>query len=120
MRWFRRRTTPPLPRAPREAVKILAAHLHVHTAESLVVLTTSPAALREARKALEAGAAARLACPDSRDVTLMPGEGNPALDPDEGWLIPLPAESREFLSALTTDQPGAWEVPGTNVGVVAE
>ena len=50
----------------------------------------------------------------------MPGEGNPALDPDEGWLIPLPAESREFLSALTTDQPGAWEVPGTNVGVVAE
>ncbi|WPF66827.1 MULTISPECIES: hypothetical protein [unclassified Corynebacterium] len=119
MRWFRRRSTPPLPRAPREVAEVRAAHLHVHTAESLVVLTTSPAALREAGEALTAGAAVRLSCGDGRPVTLFEGDTSPALDPDEGWLIPLPRQAREFVCGLPAE-PGAWEVPGTNVGVVAE
>lgn len=120
MRWFRRRGTPPLPSTPREAVEIPAAHLHVHTAESLVVITTSPAAVRAAGEALAAGTAARLCCGESRSVTLLAGAASPVLDPDEGWLIPLPQQAREFLCGLPAGQPGAWEVPGINVGVVAE
>lgn len=109
-----------LPRPPRAAHRVPVPHLHAHTAESLVVLTTAPEALPALRSALDRGTALRLTCPGARDVTLMPGEGPPALDPDEGWLIPLPEETREFLLHGVPEEPGAWELPGTNVGLMLE
>lgn len=120
LRGPRRSPATRLPQPPRAARRVPVGHLHTHTAESLVVLTTAPEALPVLRAALAGGHALHLTCPGTRDVTLMPGEGSPALDPDEGWLILLPEETREFLLHDVPERAGAWELPGTNVGLVLE
>ncbi|MBC3186851.1 hypothetical protein H7347_09790 [Corynebacterium sp. zg-331] len=99
------------------------ARLHVHTAESLVIITASPEALAGLQAGLSGSlerTAVRLRSGTARPVTIFSGTTSPTLDPDEGWLIALPPQARDFLLSLAPGQTGAWELPGINVGFVLE
>ncbi|KQB85960.1 hypothetical protein [Corynebacterium lowii] len=109
-----------LPRLPEQVREQTVPHLHVHTAENLVVLTTAPEALAPLRSALEAGIGLRLVCGENRPAVLFAGTQSPTLDPDEGWLLPLPEQARTFVCTEIPAEPGAWELPGINLGIVLE
>lgn len=122
--WWRRRRPAPLVDAPSAPVELTARTVAVHTAEDMVVVTVDADAAAGLLPALsDASAPVRLTAPGARPVSFLPAvdpRQAPTLDPDEGWLIPLTDEVRAELVDLVRPEPGAWEIPGINLGVVVE
>ncbi|WP_051866757.1 hypothetical protein [Corynebacterium atypicum] len=134
--WWQARRPAPLVDAPEDPVELACSHLAVHTAEQTVVVTLPVAAVDQLRAALtdapdspgasRGGQAFRpvsFSAPGARSVSFVPGvdkRQSPTLDPDVGWLIPLTYAARLSLVATVQPTPGAWEIPGINLAVVAE
>lgn len=98
--------------------------LRVHTAETLVILSTD---LRGARALIDiAGARTpqQLTCGQARPVNLLPlphDQSVPTLDPQQGWLLPLSPETcAEILAAVSTEEPGEYELSSLNLALVIE
>lgn len=98
--------------------------LAVHTAnlspdsnDIIVIITVDEGAFE---RILLIDAPVRLTSPSSRPVTFQTRVvGPPALDPNEGWLIPISPETQEELRALPSG-PGGHELATTNVAFIVE
>ncbi|MCT1453037.1 hypothetical protein M3G18_08985 [Corynebacterium sp. p3-SID1145] len=103
---------------------VRARTLSVHTAnlspdsdDIMVVVTVDADAFRSIALI---DAPLRLTSPDSRPVTFQPGtSGPPALDPNQGWLIPVSRDTEAELRALPAG-PGEHELATTNVAFIVE
>lgn len=97
--------------------------LHVHTAEDLVVVTTTAEAAALLCREAGAGRAFRLRREGERTVTFEPAENPddpPVLDPDRGWVVPVSPGLGDELAALGAPGPGGYEFSSLNLALVVE
>lgn len=69
------------------------------------------------------GSSARLVSAGYRPVTFIfsrDARQVPALDPNEGWLVPITAENAEVIAGRVAGGAGAWEIPELGIGIVVE
>ncbi|QGU06804.1 hypothetical protein COCCU_04280 [Corynebacterium occultum] len=95
--------------------------LQVHTAEQLVILTTSINGARAIIDAARNAVPKQLRCKEARPVSLIPqnhSRSSPTLDPKLGWLIPIsPGTAAELLKI---DRPGEYELEHLNLALVVQ
>lgn len=119
-----RRTGPKRIDVPEQLPTSEVGALHVHAAETLVVLSTDLAGARALVNAAASRAACQLTCGDNRPVSLIPQDHDrsvPTLDPTLGWLIPLsPETGAEIVRVVSDSGPGEYELATLNFAVVVE
>lgn len=101
-----------------DRLEVRTANLSPDTDEKLLIVTAPAGALAEL-KALRRPVS--LTHSSQRPVTFVPvkREATPVLDPDEGWLIPVTAETAAELDALPAG-PGEHELATLHLALVLE
>ncbi|WKD59590.1 hypothetical protein [Corynebacterium caspium] len=111
-----------LPQRPTLGVEIAAPTLHVHVAETMVILTLEEAVVPEFLAALlQIANSAVILRGTQLSATLLPAQKpeQPAVyDPAEGWLMPLTPSEIASFSAQIRPISGAWEIAGGRYGVI--
>lgn len=98
--------------------------LRVHTAETLVILTTDLSGARVLVEVAGVRMPLQLTCGQNRPVSLLPvshGQSVPTLDPRLGWLLPLSPETcAEIVGTVSPEEPGEYELSSLNLAFVIE
>lgn len=119
-----RRTGPKRIDVPEQLPALEVGALHVHAAETLVVLSTDLTGARALIDAATSRTACQLVCGGNRPVSLIPQHHDrsvPTLDPTLGWLIPLsPDTSEEIIRVISDSGPGEYELVTLNFAVVVD
>lgn len=123
--WIRNLRAPRIMATPAEAWDFPVSLLDTYGVEGMLGITVSLADVPVLFSALEAagsGASSRLTSPDARPVTFIPSRDPrqvPALDPNDGWLVPITAQNAELITrTISTSSPGEWEFSELGVGIV--
>lgn len=119
-----RRTGPKRIDLPEQLATTEVGVLHVHTAETLVVLSTDCAGAKALIDTAASRAPCQLTSGDNRPVSLIPQRHDrsvPTLDPTLGWLIPLSPETcAEIIRVVSDARPGEYELSTLNFAVVVD
>lgn len=103
-----------------DRLSVHTANLSPDTDEKLVIITTTPKGL-EALRQLRAPVQLLADAPASRPVTFTPthSASDPTLDPKNGWIIPVTANTATELTSLPAG-PGQHELSTIHLGLVIE
>lgn len=100
-----------------DTLRVHTANLSPESDDIIVIITVDEGAFQRISLI---DAPLRLTSLTSRPVTFQAGvSGPPALDPNEGWIIPLSPETQAELRALPAG-PGEHELTTTNVAFIVQ
>lgn len=100
-----------------DTLRVHTANLSPESNDIIVIITVDVAAFQHISLI---DAPLRLTSPTSRPVTFQPGTaGPPVLDPNEGWIIPVSAQTQAELRSLPIAR-GEYELATTNIAFVVE
>lgn len=124
--WVRGLRAPRIMAVPDSVQELQVSKLDTFNVEGLLGIRLAVSDVPELLRAVSlagSGSSVRLVCAGARPVTFIFSRDSrqvPALDPNEGWLIPVTAANAELIAGRVTGEADSWEIPELGIGIVVE